>query len=51
VGAVIVGVVTEVSAVWIQPNLSPLIAFAALIVTIMFRPQGLFGLGYEGFRP
>jgi branched-chain amino acid transport system permease protein/neutral amino acid transport system permease protein len=50
-GALIVGAVTQVSAVWIPPNLSPLIAFLALIATIMFRPQGLLGAATEEFRP
>jgi branched-subunit amino acid ABC-type transport system permease component len=41
IGAVIIGLVTEMSAVWINSAYKSDIAFAVLIVMILVRPQGL----------
>jgi branched-subunit amino acid ABC-type transport system permease component len=43
VGALIIGLLTEVSTEWIDPALKSGIAFAALAATMLIRPRGLFG--------
>lgn len=43
VAAVIVGLVTEMSAVFIAPTFKEVIAFGMLVVVLLLRPQGLFG--------
>lgn len=42
VGAVIVGLATEVAALFIDPSYKLDIAFAILILALLFRPSGLF---------
>jgi branched-subunit amino acid ABC-type transport system permease component len=42
VGAVIVGLATEVSALFINPSYKLDIAFVILILALLFRPSGLF---------
>jgi branched-subunit amino acid ABC-type transport system permease component len=42
VGAVIVGLATEVAALFIDPSYKLDIAFAILILALLFRPNGLF---------
>ena len=42
-GAFIIGVVSEVSTQWINPSYKPAVAFAIMIVMLLFRPRGLFG--------
>jgi branched-subunit amino acid ABC-type transport system permease component len=41
IGALIVGVVSEVSTVFIQPEYNTAVAFVILIVVLLFRPQGI----------
>lgn len=43
VGALIIGVVQQVSTQWLLPAYKPAVAFALLILILMFRPQGIFG--------
>jgi branched-subunit amino acid ABC-type transport system permease component len=40
-GALVVGLATEVSAVWINPSYKTAVAFVALIVVLLARPQGI----------
>lgn len=42
-GAVLIGVATEVSAAYIPPDYKYVIAFVALLVMLAVRPSGLFG--------
>jgi branched-subunit amino acid ABC-type transport system permease component len=41
-GAVIVGLATELAALWIDPSYKLDIAFVILILALLFRPNGLF---------
>jgi branched-subunit amino acid ABC-type transport system permease component len=40
-GALIIGLVTEVSALYIDPDYTTILAFAILLLALAFRPQGL----------
>jgi branched-subunit amino acid ABC-type transport system permease component len=42
VGAVIVGLVTELSALILDPSYKLDVAFVVLILALLFRPSGLF---------
>ena len=42
-GAIFVGVVGEVSTAWLEPSYKPAVFFAAIIVLLLVRPNGLFG--------
>ncbi|MGI8571345.1 MAG: branched-chain amino acid ABC transporter permease [Solirubrobacteraceae bacterium] len=42
VGAVVVGLVTEIGAAYWNPQLKDVLAFGVLIVVLLVRPQGLF---------
>ena len=42
-GAIFVGVVGEVSTAWLDPSYKPAVFFAAIIVLLLVRPNGLFG--------
>lgn len=42
VAAVVLGVVTEVAAGYINPSFKEVIAFGVLVVVLLVRPQGLF---------
>jgi branched-subunit amino acid ABC-type transport system permease component len=42
-GALLIGLATEVSAAYIQPDYKYVIAFVALLATLAIRPSGLFG--------
>ncbi len=42
-GAMIIGIVQEVSAAFIDPAYGPAVAFTLMILTLVLRPQGLFG--------
>jgi branched-subunit amino acid ABC-type transport system permease component len=42
-GAVIIGLATEVSAAYITPDYKYVIAFVALLVMLGVRPTGLLG--------
>jgi len=41
-GAVLIGLATEISAAFINPAYKLDIAFVILILTLLFRPNGLF---------
>ncbi len=41
-GALVVGIVTEVGAAYWDPQLKDVLAFGVLIVVLLVRPQGLF---------
>jgi len=43
-GALIIGVTAEVSTQWLTPTYKPAIAFGIMIVTLLLRPRGLFGV-------
>ena len=40
-GALVVGLVSEVSTVFIQPEYSTAVAFVILILVLLVRPQGI----------
>jgi branched-chain amino acid transport system permease protein len=44
VGGLIVGIASEVSTYWIDPDLKFAIALVILIIVLMVRPQGIFGV-------
>ena len=44
VGSLIIGMFTEVSTLWISPELKFVVPLAALILVLLIRPQGLFGI-------
>lgn len=48
VASLVLGVVMEVSALYIPPDLKELAAFALLVVVLIIRPGGLFSLTKEG---
>ncbi len=43
VGAVILGIATEVSAAYMSPSYKEVIAFVVLVIVLLVRPGGLFG--------
>lgn len=43
-GSLIIGMSTEVSTLWISPELKFVVPLAALILVLLLRPQGLFGM-------
>lgn len=43
-GALLIGVTSEVSTEWLNPTYKPAIAFAMMILTLLLRPRGLFGV-------
>ena len=43
VGGIVVGLVTEISTVWVSPELKLVFALAALIIVLLVRPQGILG--------
>ena len=43
VGAVVIGLVTEISTIFIAPDLRYAIALLVLILVLLFRPQGILG--------
>jgi branched-subunit amino acid ABC-type transport system permease component len=42
-GAVVLGVVTEVAAAYTRSSFKEVIAFAVLVIIVLIRPQGMFG--------
>lgn len=48
VASLVLGVVMEVSALYIQPSLKEFVAFALLLIVLIARPGGLFSLAKEG---
>ncbi|MDE0604895.1 MAG: branched-chain amino acid ABC transporter permease [bacterium] len=43
-GSLIIGMSTEVSTLWVSPELKFVVPLAALILVLLLRPQGLFGV-------
>ena len=43
VGAIIIGVAQQVSTAFISPAYGPAVAFVLMVITLLIRPQGLFG--------
>lgn len=43
-GGLIIGVTSEVSTDWLNPSYKPAIAFGIMILALLFRPRGLFGV-------
>jgi neutral amino acid transport system permease protein len=43
VGSIVIGLVSEVSTVWLPPDLKYASALGILIVVLLFRPQGILG--------
>ena len=43
IGAIIVGLLVEVSTLWLPPDLKYVGALAILIVILLVRPQGILG--------
>ena len=43
VGAMIIGVTSEVSTQWINPSYKPAVAFFIMIVVLLARPRGILG--------
>jgi branched-subunit amino acid ABC-type transport system permease component len=46
-GAVIIGLATEVSAAYITPSYKDVIAFAVLLIIMAVRPGGLLGAAVQ----
>jgi branched-chain amino acid transport system permease protein len=44
VGAIAIGLVTELSVVWFSPELKLVFALVALIIVLLVRPQGILGI-------
>ncbi len=44
VGSVLIGFTTEISTLWISPELKFVVPLAALVLVLLIRPQGLFGI-------
>jgi branched-chain amino acid transport system permease protein len=44
VGGIVIGVITEVSTVWFQPEIKSVFALIALIAVLLLRPQGILGV-------
>ena len=44
VGALIIGVAGEVSTQWLNPTYKTVVAFSIMIVTLLLRPRGIFGV-------
>jgi branched-chain amino acid transport system permease protein/neutral amino acid transport system permease protein len=44
VGALIIGVASETSTQWLSPAYKAVVAFLILIITLLLRPKGIFGV-------
>jgi branched-chain amino acid transport system permease protein/neutral amino acid transport system permease protein len=42
-GAIIIGIAQQVSTAFLNPAYGPAVAFLLMVVTLLIRPQGLFG--------
>ncbi len=45
VGAIVIGVTSEVSTQWLNPSYKPAVAFVIMIGMLLVRPRGIFGGG------
>jgi neutral amino acid transport system permease protein len=43
-GGILIGLTSEVSTVWLAVDFKLVVVFAVLILTLLFRPQGIFGV-------
>ncbi len=43
VGGILIGVVTQISSLWLSTEFKLVIAFAVLIIVLLVRPQGILG--------
>jgi len=43
VGSMILGIVQQVSTAWLLPTYKPAVAFMVMVLTLLLRPQGIFG--------
>jgi branched-chain amino acid transport system permease protein len=43
VGALFIGVVTQIATYWVDPQIKNAVAFAVLILVLLVRPQGILG--------
>ncbi|MGH9031485.1 MAG: branched-chain amino acid ABC transporter permease [Acidimicrobiia bacterium] len=43
VGGILVGLVTEISTIWVSPALKLVFALGALVLALIIRPQGILG--------
>lgn len=50
IGALVVGLTTEVSAIWIEPQYKTIVAFGVLIVVLLVKPSGVLGLARGEIR-
>jgi branched-subunit amino acid ABC-type transport system permease component len=50
VGALVLGLVTEMSAAYISPSYKELFAFVVLVVVLLVRPTGIFSQRAGGQR-
>lgn len=48
-GGFIVGLVEQVPLIWLNPSASAVLIYAAMVVILLLRPQGLFGSGGTAF--
>ena len=46
-GAVIIGLATEISAAYITPSYKDVVAFAVLLIMMVVRPGGLLGAAVQ----
>ena len=44
VGGLVVGIVCDVSTFWLDADLKIVVALATLVVVLLVRPQGIFGV-------
>ena len=44
VGGLIVGIVSDLSTLWLDADLKVVVALATLVVVLLTRPQGIFGV-------
>jgi branched-chain amino acid transport system permease protein/neutral amino acid transport system permease protein len=42
IGALVIGLASEVSAAFINPAYKEVVAFAVLVIVLLVRPQGIF---------
>jgi neutral amino acid transport system permease protein len=43
IGSIIVGILVEISTLWIPPDMKYVGALAVLIIILLIRPQGILG--------
>lgn len=49
IGGFIVGLAEQVPVTWLNPSASAVLIYAAMVVILLIRPQGLFGSGGTAF--